>query len=159
MQRCMPSVYRSVHQRVPSQQGVPAPLRTGEVAFADNVLALTFSLFRSHACPAWSPVPGPASTTAASASASNLATALRYARNCLLIRTPNLGSIWLQCQEPCDRKLQCGHACVGLCGERCPPCAQPGCGGDRKEFFDDTMLASKYGLWPVSSPLIPHVLG
>ncbi|XP_014223704.2 NFX1-type zinc finger-containing protein 1-like [Trichogramma pretiosum] len=25
------------------------------------------------------------------------------------------------CMEPCDRKLQCGHPCVGFCGDPCPP--------------------------------------
>ena len=24
------------------------------------------------------------------------------------------------CQEPCDRDLECGHKCIGLCGETCP---------------------------------------
>ena len=25
------------------------------------------------------------------------------------------------CNEPCKEKLPCGHSCVGLCGEQCPP--------------------------------------
>ncbi|XP_037051302.1 NFX1-type zinc finger-containing protein 1-like isoform X2 [Bradysia coprophila] len=25
------------------------------------------------------------------------------------------------CNEPCDKKLRCGHACIGFCGEMCPP--------------------------------------
>jgi hypothetical protein len=133
-------VYRSVHQRVPSQQGVPAPLRTGELAFVDNLLLLTFSL----------PQPCvPCVEPCAWACKHH-----RCSRKCYEpcnrppVRMPSCPSraesgLAAQCQEPCDRKLQCGHACVGLCGERCPPCAQPGCGGDRKEFFDDTMMASK----------------
>ena len=24
------------------------------------------------------------------------------------------------CNEPCKRKLKCGHPCIGLCGEKCP---------------------------------------
>ncbi|CAF5096519.1 unnamed protein product, partial [Rotaria sp. Silwood1] len=25
------------------------------------------------------------------------------------------------CNEPCHRKLRCGHTCIGICGEPCPP--------------------------------------
>ncbi|CAF1207828.1 unnamed protein product [Adineta steineri] len=25
------------------------------------------------------------------------------------------------CNEPCNKKLKCGHTCIGLCGEKCPP--------------------------------------
>ncbi|KAG8227285.1 hypothetical protein J437_LFUL004834, partial [Ladona fulva] len=25
------------------------------------------------------------------------------------------------CDEPCEKKLCCGHPCIGLCGEKCPP--------------------------------------
>ena len=25
------------------------------------------------------------------------------------------------CDEPCPKKLKCGHECVGFCGEPCPP--------------------------------------
>ena len=25
------------------------------------------------------------------------------------------------CDQPCKRKLGCGHPCIGLCGEQCPP--------------------------------------
>ncbi|KAG4069526.1 hypothetical protein HA402_006892 [Bradysia odoriphaga] len=25
------------------------------------------------------------------------------------------------CQEPCEKKLRCGHLCIGFCGEICPP--------------------------------------
>ncbi|KAJ3662954.1 hypothetical protein Zmor_007268 [Zophobas morio] len=25
------------------------------------------------------------------------------------------------CEQPCDKKLQCGHPCVGFCGDPCPP--------------------------------------
>ncbi|XP_054258411.1 NFX1-type zinc finger-containing protein 1-like isoform X2 [Macrosteles quadrilineatus] len=28
------------------------------------------------------------------------------------------------CSEPCHKKLPCKHACVGFCGEPCPPCKQ-----------------------------------
>ncbi len=41
------------------------------------------------------------------------------------------------CNEPCPEKLNCGHACVGLCGEICPPCRT--CNKDKElglEFFD-----------------------
>ncbi|KAI9558322.1 hypothetical protein GHT06_015075 [Daphnia sinensis] len=26
-----------------------------------------------------------------------------------------------RCDEPCNKKLPCGHSCIGLCGEMCPP--------------------------------------
>ena len=26
-----------------------------------------------------------------------------------------------RCDEPCEELLPCGHFCVGLCGEECPP--------------------------------------
>ncbi|RUS21170.1 hypothetical protein BC937DRAFT_93413 [Endogone sp. FLAS-F59071] len=26
------------------------------------------------------------------------------------------------CNKRCKRKLKCGHPCIGLCGENCPPC-------------------------------------
>jgi len=32
------------------------------------------------------------------------------------------------CNEPCTRRLRCGHICIGLCGEFCPPCHV--CDGD-----------------------------
>lgn len=25
------------------------------------------------------------------------------------------------CQEKCDKNLDCGHSCIGYCGEPCPP--------------------------------------
>ncbi|CAF0725958.1 unnamed protein product [Adineta steineri] len=25
------------------------------------------------------------------------------------------------CDQPCDKKLKCGHDCIGICGEPCPP--------------------------------------
>ncbi|CAF5188977.1 unnamed protein product, partial [Rotaria sp. Silwood1] len=25
------------------------------------------------------------------------------------------------CNKPCNKKLKCGHICIGLCGEPCPP--------------------------------------
>ncbi|KAI8144915.1 hypothetical protein BJV82DRAFT_606681 [Fennellomyces sp. T-0311] len=48
------------------------------------------------------------------------------------------------CNKRCDKKLTCGHPCIGLCGEPCPPCKE--CDPDHKcsislrsldEFEDD----------------------
>lgn len=25
------------------------------------------------------------------------------------------------CYEPCEKMLNCGHSCIGYCGEPCPP--------------------------------------
>ena len=25
-----------------------------------------------------------------------------------------------RCDTPCTKRLKCGHACIGLCGEKCP---------------------------------------
>eukprot|EP01029_Cantina_marsupialis_P015169 TRINITY_DN331_c0_g1_i2.p1 TRINITY_DN331_c0_g1~~TRINITY_DN331_c0_g1_i2.p1 ORF type:complete len:1916 (-),score=604.98 TRINITY_DN331_c0_g1_i2:289-6036(-) len=39
----------------------------------------------------------------------------------------DIESSWV-CNEQCSKKLECGCACVGLCGEECPPCPRH-CGG------------------------------
>lgn len=25
------------------------------------------------------------------------------------------------CEQPCPKKIKCGHPCIGFCGDRCPP--------------------------------------
>ena len=46
------------------------------------------------------------------------------------------------CLEACKKKLRCGHYCVGVCGEACPPfCRVAGC-GPSVDVMDDTFSPS-----------------
>uniref|UniRef100_A0A1B6E310 RZ-type domain-containing protein n=1 Tax=Clastoptera arizonana TaxID=38151 RepID=A0A1B6E310_9HEMI len=38
------------------------------------------------------------------------------------------------CENPCRKKFDCGHSCVGFCGEPCPPC-KPCNPQEYEEFF------------------------
>ncbi|CAG8523947.1 6356_t:CDS:2 [Ambispora gerdemannii] len=45
------------------------------------------------------------------------------------------------CNEPCPKKLSCGHPCKGLCGEQCPPCIQ--CNPDLVCSINETSLSGE----------------
>lgn len=44
------------------------------------------------------------------------------------------------CNEFCEKRLKCGHPCLGLCGERCPPVCYT-C-SPKVEVFGSAMMAS-----------------
>ena len=40
------------------------------------------------------------------------------------------------CEHPCDKKLSCGHPCIGYCGDFCPfVCAVKDC-----KLYDDSVF-------------------
>ena len=44
------------------------------------------------------------------------------------------------CNQPCSEKLRCGHPCVGLCGEICPPLCRI-C--HKEQLFESTRLGQE----------------
>ena len=60
-----------------------------------------------------------------------------------------------RCFERCDKKLKCGHQCVGICGEACPDvCRERQCGGRKVDVTDDLFMRAKLSETDPTEPLI-----
>lgn len=44
------------------------------------------------------------------------------------------------CEEPCQKKLTCGHSCIGVCGEKCPKLCRV-CNEEADEFKENESRA------------------
>lgn len=54
------------------------------------------------------------------------------------------------CDEPCPKILRCGHSCIGLCGEVCPPMC-PACSHVKIPDFDKSKRCNQSTLHPLKS--------
>ena len=60
----------------------------------------------------------------------------------------------LPCEESCDKILKCGHYCVGLCGEVCPPCIHCASSKDKDMVVDLIMQSQLRDVDPEETRLV-----
>lgn len=64
----------------------------------------------------------------------------------------------LYCNIPCPKSLNCGHSCLGLCGERCPPlcnsCSAGKANKSKKALLDTSIAQQRSKEWFANARLI-----